>query len=187
MTIWQGNILCEEELEELEKNTMFTAYEIEMLYERFNYLDRCHTGFLTFAEFQMIPEFYSNPFSRVLIAYLERSNCFEKVTFASFLDFLGIFSPKTKKQARVSFLFNIFDLDKDKKISADDLGEVQALMTGERDEKLVEEVLEMFDTDKKGHMNYRDFIKFYDSEPSIERNMCLGLGEELGGFNNKKE
>lgn len=166
-------MLCEEELEELEKSTVFTAVEIELLYERFKYLDRGNVGFLTFAEFQMIPEFYSNPFSRLLIAYLEKSNSFEGVGFANFLKFLEIFSPKVEKRKRISFLFKIFDLDRDNKISAEDLIEIQALMTGEKDEEKINEALELFDVGKKGYLNKKDFTAFYNSDPSIEKNMCL--------------
>lgn len=180
MSIWHGNTLCEEELEELEKTTVFDANEIESLYERFRYLDRGSTGFLTFAEFQMIPEFYSNPFSRLHINRLESFSSFEKVCFATFVQFLEIFNVKTPVEARISFLFDLFDIDGDKRISRQDLSQILFLMIKKEDQKQVDEVLELYDLKKKGYLDYSDFIRFYESDPSFEKNMILDFKEYEG-------
>lgn len=179
MSLWHVNMLCEEEVEELEKNTVFTATEIESLYERFKYLDRSDTGFLTFAEFQMIPEFYSNPFSKLLINCLESLNSFEKVSFASYLEFLETFNEKTPKEERISFLFNLFDFDRDKKLSRTDLSQVLCLMTRKEDSGEVDGVLEAFDRDGKGYLSYMDFASFYESDSSFEKNMIIDFGGDI--------
>ncbi|ELA40995.1 uncharacterized protein VICG_01954 [Vittaforma corneae ATCC 50505] len=179
MSLWHVNTLCEEEIEELEKNTIFTALEIESLYERFKYLDRSNTGFLTFAEFQMIPEFYSNPFSKLLINCLESRNSFEKVSFASYLEFLELFHMKTPKEERISFLFNLFDFDGDKSLSRKDLSQVLYLMTKKEDEAKIDEVLNAFDRGKKGYLSYADFTTFYESDPSFEKNMIIDFDENI--------
>lgn len=178
MSLWHGNLLCEEELEDLERSTVFTSSEIEMLYERFKYLDRSNTGFLTFAEFQMIPEFYSNPFSKLITTHLEGLNSFEKVSFASYLEFLEIFSGKNDIDTRVSFLFSIFDIDKDGHISEADLAQILVLMTGKADDTQIRGVLVAFDEGSKGYLDYTDFTNFYNSDPAIEKNMVLDFGGE---------
>ena len=38
----------------------------------------------------MIPEFYSNPFSKLIITHLEALNSFEDVSFVSYLEFLEV-------------------------------------------------------------------------------------------------
>lgn len=175
MSIWDGNTLCEEEIEELKKSTVFKVHEIEALYERFKYLNRSNTSFLTFIDFQMIPEFHSNPFSKLLINYLEGMNSFENISFASYLEFLQIFNAKTPRPRRISFLFNLFDIDQDSKISKSDLLEIQNLMEREQSMEAIEEVLSLFDATGKGYLDYEDFVNFYDSDPSFEYNMLLDL------------
>lgn len=193
MSIWNSTTLCVEEIEELKKNTAFDIQEIESLYERFKYLDRTGVGFLTFVEFQMIPEFYSNPFSRLIINHLERMKLFEKISFGIYLEFLGIFSGKSPKSKRISFLFSLFDLDGTGKITRKDLCRIYVMMTKDDtiepvvDEEAVNEVLRLFDKKSKGYLDLNDFTDFYNSDSSLEKNMVLDFSkyisrEEPKGF-----
>lgn len=186
MSFWTNNKLCEEEIEELKKGTIFNVEEIEGLYERFNYLDRSNTGFLTFAELQMVPEFYSNPFSNLFINHLERMNGYEQVSFASYLEFLQVFSSKSSKEERTLFLFNLFDLDKDGKINREDLKKIYRLMNKgekpvetnkEENKSEIEEVLDFYDKGAKGYLDQADFQQLYDSDALLEKNMILDFSK----------
>jgi Ca2+-binding EF-hand superfamily protein len=187
MSIWQSHSLCEEEIEELRKATIFQIEEIEVLFERFKYLDKTSSGFLTFVDFQMIPEFYSNPFCNLIINYLEGLNGYEKVTFANYLDFLCIFNVKTQTYRRISFLFNLFDLKKIKRIRKEDLLKIQSIIltiehtndttddTSSDDISDADYILNEFDEEKKGYLNFNDFENFYNSDPNFEKNMIIDI------------
>lgn len=193
MSIWTSSLLCEEEIEELKRSTSFSVTEIELLYERFKYLDKTNSGFLTFVEFQLIPEFYSNPFCGLILNYLEQINSYEKVTFASYMEFLNIFNFKTPKDKRISFLFSCFDLDKSGKITRQNLLEINKLMISRSDEKVanidekqldenVDDVLNLYDRGDKGYLSKRDFEKFYNSDLSLEENMKIDIRGFTGEF-----
>lgn len=183
MSIWVSSSLCEEEIEELRKSTIFTVVEIESLYERFKYLDKSSSGFLTFVEFQMIPEFYSNPFCNLIMNYLESINSYEKVTFNSYLQFLSIFNVKTSKTKRISFLFSLFDLEKRKKITKKSLLKIHSLMANNKldlnfdknAQESVDEVLRSYDIGNKGFLDKKDFELLYNSDPSLEANMVIDI------------
>lgn len=192
MSIWNSTTLCVEEIEEIKKDTIFDIEEIESLYERFKYLDRTGVGFLTFVEFQMIPEFYSNPFSRLIINHLEKMNSFEKINFVVYLEFLSVFNKRTPKSKRIQFLFNLFDLEGTGKITVKNLCIIYNLMMGRNsesnaDKNAAEDVLKIFDKNRKGYLNLDDFTDFYNSDVSLEKNMTLNFTkyisrEEPKGF-----
>ena len=198
MSVWASSLLCEEEIDELKRSTSFSVTEIEALYERFKYLDKTNSGFLTFVEFQLIPEFYSNPFCNLILNHLEKLNSYEKVTFASYMEFLNIFNLKTPKSKRISFLFSFFDLDKKGKITRKNLIDIYTLMTtkncdekgkecSKRSEKEADNVLDLYDKGKKGYLNRTDFERLYNSDPSLEKNMIIDIRGFTGKFSDETD
>lgn len=170
-------MLCEEEIDELTSASVFNVPEIECLYERFKYLDRTNSGHLSFAEFHMIPEFYSNPFSRLIMEYLERHSHYERMTFGCFICFLEIFSSKTSRCIRIAFLFELFDLNEEGRLSKDTLGKIYWMMTKCEDESKVQDVLDMYDQGKKGYLDLDDFTRLYKQDPSLEENMIIDFSK----------
>lgn len=173
MSLFENSRLTEDEIDELMASTVFEEHEIEALYERFCYLDRANAGFLTFAEFQMIPEFDSNPFSPLLIAHLEQCSNYEQVNFACFLDFLSVFSEKTDKSLRVAFLFDLFDLNRNGKLSRPVLGRILEILGNEAGEKEIAKVFKYYDKNKKGYLSRGDFSRLYSDDESLEKNMII--------------
>lgn len=179
MSIWNSNMLCEEEIDELTSMSVFDVPEIECLYERFKYLDRSSSGHLSFAEFHMIPEFYSNPFSKLIMEYLERQLNYERLTFGCFISFLEIFSSKTSKCRRIAFLFELFDLDEEGKLSRDVLRKMYWMMTRCEDERKIQDVLDMYDQGCKGYLDLEDFSRMYNQDQSLEENMIIDFSRNI--------
>ncbi|EOB12049.1 calcineurin beta subunit, partial [Nosema bombycis CQ1] len=108
-----SSILYEEEIEAIKSTTVFEYAEIEHLFDRFLYFDKMNLGYLTYNELNNIPEFEINPFSKLIINFLEKKMDYEHISFLCFLSFLEIFHVKTDKSVRINFLFDIFDLHRD--------------------------------------------------------------------------
>lgn len=179
MSIWNSNLLCEEEIDELTSTSVFSVPEIECLYERFKYLDRSNCGHLSFAEFHMVPEFYSNPFSKLIMEHLERHSHYEKLTFGQFISFLELFHIKASRCRRVAFLFELFDLERDGKLTRDVLGRIHRMMAKREDESQIQEVLDMYDHGSKGYLSLEDFSRLYEQDPSLEENMVIDFSRNI--------
>lgn len=174
-----STLLCEEEIEELKNTTVFDEREIEHLYERFQFLDRGSRGFLTYNELNNIPEFHSNPFSRLIMKSIEKRADYEKIMFPHFLDFLGIFSDKSSRKTRVRYLFDVFDLNGDGRLCRNVLLRIYRTMGQEGGEKETESILNIYDEGTKGYLDIADFTKFYGSDPSIDQNMLIDFSKNL--------
>lgn len=162
--------LNKDEIEYLIENTVFCSEEITHLFERFTYLDKYKVGHLTYAECEMIPEFASNPFKSFILNYIEGKILrYEKMNFAYFLDFMQIFHKKTPKKQRIEFLFYIFDLNKDGKLCSGVLTEIQKILSLPDNNEEVIEILDEFDTDKKGYLDICDFTRMYNEDEYFEK------------------
>lgn len=179
MSIWDSNLLCVEEINELSKNYVFTIPEIECLYERFKYLDKSNSGYLTFAEFHMIPEFYSNPFSKLIMDYIEIQANYEKITFVIFIEFMSIFNERTNPEKRIKFLFDIFDLEKEKKLTKETLLKIHNTICNGNSLKEVENLLQDYDQGKKGYLDFEDFCQLYYEDFSLEKNMLFDFRKNI--------
>jgi len=179
MSIWNSNLLCVEEIEELSRNYVFTVPEIECLYERFKYLDRSNAGHLTFAEFHMIPEFYSNPFSKLIVEHLERKTNYERITFGTFIEFMNLFSSKTDKSGRIEFLFEIFDLENNGRLCRKTLNKIYFMMTKSESRNEVSELLKQYDLDNKGYLDIDDFTRLFLEDPSLDECMIIDFKKNI--------
>jgi len=107
---------------------VFVGIEIEILYERFLYIDRNEQGYITTAELLLIPEFSSNPLSFLISSHLETAFSSGKIYFATFLEFLEIFSSKSPREKRIKFLFEIFDLGRKGRLDEETLVKIHEMM-----------------------------------------------------------
>ncbi|TBU12208.1 hypothetical protein CWI38_0671p0020, partial [Hamiltosporidium tvaerminnensis] len=185
MGILNSRVLCEEEIEDLLATTVFTKQEINILFQRFRMLNRSQQNYITFNELMLIPEFHSNPLSGLILSAIENYIQYENMTFAYFLDFMQLFSHKTDKKERIKFIFSAFDINKDKKICKDVLLNIYTLMNGnsniciEQAEASVYRVLSLYDRGNKGYLSYKDFIRFYTSDPSLDKAMVIDFSREI--------
>jgi hypothetical protein len=84
-----------------------TQIQIEVLYRRFRSLDRARKGFISAEEFLGIPELSINPLAQRLV------RMFESVNFREFVKVLSAFSPKASRADKITFMFQVYDVDGD--------------------------------------------------------------------------
>ncbi|KAM9202573.1 calcineurin B homologous protein 1 isoform 1-T1 [Dugong dugon] len=133
-----STLLRDEELEEIKKETGFSHSQITRLYSRFTSLDKGENGTLSREDFQRIPELAINPLGdRIINAFFPEGE--DQVNFRGFMRTLAHFRPiedneKSKdvngpeplnsRSNKLHFAFRLYDLDKDDKISRDELLQV---------------------------------------------------------------
>uniref|UniRef100_A0A3P8VM72 Calcineurin-like EF-hand protein 1 n=1 Tax=Cynoglossus semilaevis TaxID=244447 RepID=A0A3P8VM72_CYNSE len=133
-----STLLREEEIEEIKKETGFSHSQITRLYSRFTSLDKGENGTLSREDFQRIPELAINPLGdRIINAFFPEGE--DQVNFRGFMRTLAHFRPiedneKNKNAAateplnsrtnKLLFAFRLYDLDRDDKISRDELLQV---------------------------------------------------------------
>ncbi|ORD93791.1 CANB [Enterospora canceri] len=168
------------EIEYLVENTVFNKEEIKYLFNRFVYLDRNNAGIISYTDFEMIPEFASNPLKVLIMNYIEENVLeYEKMNFAYFLEFLRIFHKKTPKTTRINFLFNIFDLNKDHRLCHGVLMQIRLFLGLNEDERSVNTVLRMYDLGQKGHLDILDFTRLYNEDGALENIMIIDFTKNI--------
>ncbi|KAG0419907.1 Calcineurin subunit B [Dictyocoela roeselum] len=155
-----SSILYLEEIEDLEKATVFSHTEIENIYERFKMIDRSNSGQITLQNLLMIPEFTSNPLSYRFIHVLEQYAGDEQITFPVFLDLMQVFSPKYDREKRIKFVFKIFDVNNDGKLCKNVF---LKLFKGfvPSNSQAINEIFIYYDPECKGYLDFKDFYRFY--------------------------
>ncbi|XP_045563534.1 calcineurin B homologous protein 1 isoform X2 [Salmo salar] len=139
-----STLLREEEIEEIKKETGFSHSQITRLYSRFTSLDKGENGTLSREDFQRIPELAINPLGdRIINAFFPEGE--DQVNFRGFMRTLAHFRPiedneKNKdptaseplnsRTNKLLFAFQLYDLDRDDKISRDELLQVLRMMVG---------------------------------------------------------
>ncbi|XP_039865998.1 calcineurin B homologous protein 1-like [Simochromis diagramma] len=137
-----SRLLREEEIEEIKKETGFSHRKITRLYRRFTSLDKGENGTLSREDFQRIPELAINPLGDIIInAFFPEGE--DQVNFRGFMRTLAHFRPiedneKNKNPSateplnsrtnKLLFAFRLYDLDRDDKISRDELLQVLRMM-----------------------------------------------------------
>ncbi len=174
MHLFSNFSLTEEEIDYLSRITVFSEREIEFMYNRFIYLDRSNNGYLTCFDLQFIPELDANPFSILIINYLETKSQYKEINFQVFLQFLSIFSEKTDWTKRCDFFFDIFDLNGNGKLTKRVLKKIYTIMGGVTDvKKNIKELFRYYDKNKKKYIDKNDFTRLYKNDPSIEKKSVI--------------
>jgi calcineurin B family protein 1 len=135
-----SHMLQDSEIDQINKETGFTRNQIVRLYSRFVSLDKGHNGYLSREDFLRIPELAINPLGDRIVNSFFLSNP-EEVNFTEFMKVLAHFRPVSRnsdavakdlnsRQAKLKFAFDLYDLDKDGKISKDELISMLAMMVG---------------------------------------------------------
>ncbi|XP_074145432.1 calcineurin B homologous protein 1 isoform X1 [Sminthopsis crassicaudata] len=173
-----STLLRDEELEEIKKETGFSHSQITRLYSRFTSLDKGENGTLSREDFQRIPELAINPLGdRIINAFFPEGE--DQVNFRGFMRTLAHFRPiedneKSKdvngpeplnsRSNKLHFAFRLYDLDKDDKISRDELLQVLRMMVGVNisDEQLgsiADRTIQEADQDGDSAISFTEFVK----------------------------
>ncbi|KAF9093387.1 Calcineurin subunit B [Mortierella sp. GBA35] len=148
-------------LEEMVRDSNFTAEEIQRLYKRFMKLDKDGSGSIDKEEFLAIPQIATNPLASRLIAIMDEDGGGD-VDFKEFIAGLSAFSNKGNKVEKLRFAFKVYDMDRDGFISNGELFLVLKMMVGSnlKDNQLqqiVDKTIMEADKDMDGRISFEEF------------------------------
>eukprot|EP00835_Amoeboradix_gromovi_P004853 NODE_408_length_9221_cov_0.216400.p5 type:complete len:195 gc:universal NODE_408_length_9221_cov_0.216400:3919-3335(-) len=157
-------------------DSYFTEDEIQRLYKRFQKLDQNGNGQIEKSEFESIAAIKSNPLASRLIEIFD-SDGNGDVDFQEFVRGLNVFSAFGKKDDKLKFLFQVYDIDKDGFISNTELFAVLKMMVGsnlnpEQLQQIVDKTILESDKDKDGKISFQEF-KMMTQESNIVQKMVL--------------
>lgn len=137
-----------------------TQADIQVLYRRFQTLDRRKKGYISMDEFLNIPELSINPLSQRLVTL------FENVNFEDFVKLIAVFTDKASKEEKLRVMFSIWDVDGDKRVSRDDLAIVLrqragSSLTGGELQSLIDKVLEGAGVGPGGALSFEEFCAVF--------------------------
>lgn len=178
--------------QELIQETGFSAAHIQRLYERFDLLDRDQMGRLRVEDFEAIPELEMNPIrDRIITAFFAPGK--DTVDFSSFVRVLAHFQPtdsnKTKDSSmqepynspnrKLRFAFQLYDQDRDGKISRAELLQVLQEMLGmqvtdEQLQSIAERAIQEADLDRDDAISFDEFKKSLE-KVDIDQKMRIGF------------
>lgn len=165
--------LLSEEIDDISREENLSDAEVKRLYNRFQQLDRQHTGTLDANALLMIPELAMNPLHPRLIAIFKNAN------FRQFVANISAFSGRSDPQAKADFAFRVYDVDADGFISEDDLRKIFHMLVGDHVppdtlDTVIGKVITDADTDGDGRISRHDFSGALDL-PAIAANLTVPL------------
>jgi len=170
--------LQEDEILQIEEDTGFTRKQIVRLHHRFTILDQNGDGLVCTEDFLKIPKLAVNPLATRLI-YLfcnSEDDTFEShsVNFTQFVRILSKFRPNNEEKKRkeehnsrlekLRFVFKLYDLENNDKISKPELTNVLHMMLGSNvpDDQLADIADRTFsevDADHDGFISFDEYVK----------------------------
>ncbi|PAA72217.1 hypothetical protein BOX15_Mlig032414g2 [Macrostomum lignano] len=117
----------ENQIKDIQEETGLSKEQLQRLYSRFIALDKQSEGSLRREDLERIPELYVNPVSQFLLDAFFRDR--NEINFLEFVKFLATFRPVdegrptsiNRREAKLRFLFDMYDLDRDGVISVDEV------------------------------------------------------------------
>ncbi|XP_062872670.1 calcineurin B homologous protein 2 [Trichomycterus rosablanca] len=190
MGLTKSNLSKIPNAEDLMQETGFSAAQIVRLYDRYEALDRDDKGHLSPADFAAIKELAMNPIcDRIIGAFFSSGQ--EILDFPSFVRILAHFRPTDKnrpkdsnapdpynnRNSKLKFVFQLYDLDKDGKISRTELQQVLRAMlemqvTEEQLECIVDRTLQEADLDNDDAISFEEFRKSLE-KVNIDHKMSI--------------
>ena len=157
-----SSILTEDDLQRLKEETDIKQKDIKKCHRKFSSLDKDNKGFVSINDIVTIPEIENNPLRYHIAQYMSNSNENEAISFEAFIKVIDIFK-NNKTDRQYKFMFDLFDFDKDGKISSEDMLVNFKLLLGnslndEQIKEIVEKTISEYSSDKK-YINYNDFVK----------------------------
>nr|XP_046246085.1 calcineurin B homologous protein 2 isoform X2 [Scatophagus argus] len=175
--------------QQLMQETGFSAAHIVRLYDRFDFLDKDKSGQLRPQDFGAVRELALNPIGdRIIGAFFSAGQ--ETVDFASFVRILAHFRPADTSRPRsgaqpaanssarkLKFAFQLYDQDRDGKISRAELLQVLRAMLGmqvteEQLQSIAERAIREADLDKDDAISFDEFRKSLE-KVNIDHKMSI--------------
>ncbi|XP_032870299.1 calcineurin B homologous protein 2-like [Amblyraja radiata] len=177
-------------LTEIMEETGFSKSHIGRLYHRFQGLDESNSGSLSRADFQRIGGLAVNPLGeRIINAFFPDRR--DTVDFRSFIRILACFRPVrmvkspdplspepiNSRDNKLRFAFQLYDQDRDGKISRDELYQVlfmmmEAEVTEDQLDNIIDRTIQEADQDGDGTISFEDFKKSLE-KVNLEHKMSI--------------
>ncbi|XP_037553555.1 calcineurin B homologous protein 2 [Nematolebias whitei] len=177
---------------ELMQETGFSAAHLFRLHERFKFMDKDKKGHLRPEDFEAVQELSTNPIGdRIISSFFSPGQ--ETVDFPSFVRVLAHFRPTEKNRSRddtqpeqanssmgkLKFAFQLYDQDRDGKISREELLQVLRAMlemqvTEEQLQSMAERAIQEADLDKDNAISFDEFRKSLE-KVDIDHKMSIGF------------
>ena len=157
-----SSVLTNEALQRLKTETDLKQKDIKKCHQKFGALDKEKKGYVSITDLVNIPEIQNNPLRYHIAQYMCNNNDNEAINFEAFIKVIDIFkNNKTEKQYK--FMYELFDFDKDGKISSEDLLITFKLILGnslneEQIVEIVDKTISEYSSDQK-YIYYKDFLK----------------------------
>ena len=111
------------------QGSLFSELEIRRLYKQFKKIDKDGSGGLEPEEFFDVPELAQNPLIRRVFCIFDK-NKDNTISFIEFIQGLSKLSENSNDEAKLRFVFKIYDIDEDGFISNGDLFKILKIMIG---------------------------------------------------------
>ncbi|KAJ7303891.1 hypothetical protein JRQ81_011401 [Phrynocephalus forsythii] len=175
------------EQEEIMAETGFSQANVECLYQRFQVLDKEEKGYLSKSDLEGIGTLAINPIGdRIVGAFFQDGR--ETADFRTFVQVLAHFRPVEEsassegvnsRLSKLQFAFQLYDQDKDGKISRAEMLEVLRMMVGiqvtdEQLESITDRTIQEADKDQDGALSFAEFAKSVE-KLNIEQKMSLRI------------
>jgi len=140
----------------------FTTDEVSRLQKRFKKLDLDQDGLISTEELLSLPELKENPLIKRVVAIFDKDDS-GGIDFKEFVQGLAMFVANTsERDAKLKFLFSVYDLDGDGLIGNGELYTVLKMMVGNnlKDHQLqqmVDKTIRRLDKDQDGKINFEEF------------------------------
>ena len=157
-----SNVLTNEDLQKLKNETDIKQKDIKKCHQKFGALDKEKKGYVSIIDLVNIPEIQNNPLRYHIAQYMSKNNKNEAISFEEFIKIIDMFkNNKTEKQYK--FMYELFDFDKDGKISSEDMLINFKLLLGnslneEQIIEIVDKTISEYSSDQE-YINYNDFVK----------------------------
>ncbi|XP_026547549.1 calcineurin B homologous protein 2-like [Notechis scutatus] len=167
--------------------TGFSKASLARLYQRFQALDRDDKGYLNRYDLEGIGELAVNPIGdRIINAFFQDGG--EEADFRSFARVLAHFRPVeapgkpediNSHLSKLKFAFQLYDQDKDGKISRAEMLQVLRMMVGlqvtnDQLENITDRTIQEADRDGDNAISFEEFAKSVE-KLNIERKMSLRI------------
>lgn len=174
----KGAKLKSKELKSLVEKTKFSGDEIKALYHQFRVIKEADEGataeLINREEFQRALGCKSSFFvDRVFVLFDENGDGY--INFSEFACGISILSPKGTFAMKVSFAFDIYDLNADGKIDKSELNKLLAAalsennvpLSGAQVDALVDATFAQADTNRDGYIDRKEFTAMVNRNRSI--------------------
>ncbi|XP_028922427.1 calcineurin B homologous protein 2 [Ornithorhynchus anatinus] len=181
------------DLDAIGRETGFSQANLSRLHHRFRALDKDSKGYLSRQDLQSIGKLAVNPLGdRIVSSFFPAGE--ERVDFRGFVRVLAHFrpleddggpqtlenpEPLNSRDNKLRFAFQLYDQDRDGKISREEMLQVLRMMVGvqvteEQLESIAERTVQEADTDGDGAISFEEFAKSLETL-NVEHRMSLRI------------